>query len=167
MPVHGLQSLRRNIRGTHYADQARVQIHPSAVARRVYRFGKDQFPAQTVVDGQLSGYAPGILRTISASLLTLFSVGRSADIAAERSSLAKQEGGETIALCHRAVRPHQARVAWIEGQFAGSVTIARNAQVQRVAKIEAKLHSVIAEGFGYVINQLVLLLAFGQRAIAR
>src|SRR5437867_11197324 len=54
----------------------------------------------------------------------------------------------------------------VEDELPRSIGVAREAQVVRKAQVHSKLHGMIACYLGPVIDKLVLVLVFNQRAVA-
>ena len=138
-----------------------TMIGKAAFVFTVDVLGEINFPAQAVVQSQFRSYAPGVLAVIEHSMLPLGSIGTGADVAAQLGNVAQQERREIKA----AVATVRGR--WlIEGVDAGSVGVARHAQVLRVPNVRTELELVVAFHLRHVGDPLELLLAFDQGTIA-
>ena len=142
-------------------DQACVEIEESAVAGLVHRLRVDHVQPQPVVQRQLGGDPPGVLCVVEMTPLPLACVDRRAHVAAERAHVAEHEARERQTAALRA-----ARTIVAEAELAGSMPIARHAQVVGAADVDAELHAVGAPQLRDVADELKLLLVLIERTVA-
>src|SRR5580692_2306801 len=122
------------------------------------------------------GEAPGVLSIEEGALLEFLGVGFAgvSNVASERSGfgwssgsirdIAEQESGKAeSARCGKGLIGSWAGT---EVDVACAVGVRRNAEVARVAQICADLEGVVAANDGPIVDDLSLVFAFGQRAVA-
>ena len=143
------------------ADDALVEVGETALALTVDVFGIVDFPAQAVVKGQLGADAPGVLTVEEPALLALSCVQAGADETLEFVYVAEQEGAE-----HQAAVAGERSAVLVEVELTGAVRVGRYTEVHRVTNVGAELELMVALDLGPVVDELELLFALGERAVA-
>ena len=144
-----------------HTDDACIDVREAALGFTVYTLREVDFPAQAVSHRKFRRYAPRILAVEEPALLAFRSVQARTDEPLEGSNVAQQEGCKTVAAC-AAIRC----VSGIDVQQPRPARIARRSQVHRITDVSTELDLVVALGFRPVVDELELLFAFRQRAIA-
>src|SRR5438105_4251004 len=142
------------------ADGGGAQVEQATVILAVDRFWEINIPTQTIADAQLGSSAPSILAVEEPALLPLRRRGVAADVAGEMGHVAQQESSQGNAA------GRIGGIALVKGQLAGAVAVAGNTQIQGIADVAAKLNRMVAEDFGPVVDELILILAFQQGTVA-
>src|SRR5205823_861374 len=127
-----------------------------------HRLGEVVLPAQAVVDGQLLRSPPSILAIEEPTLLTLGSVegSRRIDVAVHEAHISEEQACEI-----QTARTCVGRELLAEVQLTRTVRVTGEAEVLRIANISAELHLVVANDLRPVVDELVLLLALGERTV--
>src|SRR5262249_39773629 len=137
------------------------EIGKPALVFSIHGLREINFPAQAVVERQLRSDAPSVLSVEKEPFLPLGGVSTGADVSAEAGDVAEQQGSQTQA-ARTGVRSPQL----VEGQLPGAIGIAGNSQVPGFTNIGAEFVLVVAYDLGPVVDELDLVLAFGQGAVA-
>ncbi len=144
-----------------HADDACIDVCESPLGLPVHALWEIHLPAQSVCHRKFGRYAPRVLAVKEPALLALRSGQARTDEPLEGSNVAQQEGCKTVAAC-AAIRC----VSGIDVQQPRPARIARRSQVHRVTDVSTELDLVVALRFRPVVDELELLFAFRQRAIA-
>ena len=144
-----------------HANNASIDVREAALGFAVDTLREINLPAQAVGHRKFWRYAPGVLTIEEPTLLAFRGVQARADEPLKRGYVAQQE-------CRKAITTDAAicRVSRIDVQQTGTAGIARHAKVLGIANISAELQRMIALRSCPVIDELNLLFAFRQRAVA-
>src|SRR5258706_208339 len=142
------------------------EIGKAAVAFRIDCFREVDLPTQSIVDGQLRRDSPSVLTVEEPPLLAFGGTagGRQVgigDVPSERGHLSQQERPQV-----QAARTGARRCLGAEVVFARSIVVTGDTQVQCIANVGPELNLMIAPHLRPVVDELDLLFALGQRAIA-
>ncbi len=92
VPVHGLVAVIAVQSIAEHIQETGIEVILSAVLRPIDGLGEDQFPTQTVGDGELMRWPPFVLTVKEIPLLALLRVDAGTDVPGEAGHIAEQEG---------------------------------------------------------------------------
>ena len=141
-------------------DGSGAQIEQAAITLAIHGLGEIDVPAQAVTYNQLWGDTPGVLAIEEPAFLPFSRSGVGADVAGEVGNVAQKESSQG----HAAGRIGS--IALVKGQLASAVAVTGNAQIQGIADVCTELNGVVADDAGPVVDELILVFALQQRAVA-
>ena len=168
--VHRPAEVGGNAADAGHMEVAILEVKQGAIAGPIGRLWEVEIPAKAEVEGQRLGGAPGVLRVEEGALLELLGVGGGGDVAVKAGYVTHHEGCKAQATLRQGIAARAIR--WIGGgtsaevEQAGAVVVRRYAQVAAVAQVGAHLERVVADDPSPVIDDLELIFALCEGAVA-